>query len=98
MIEKNKGGNAMMDEDALKRIFFQSCAAEPSAEGWPDFVKFGRSVAAAALEDAATLIELEYAPDKHAHDRLKQIARHVRSMAAQNDPGCTSGRGNGHGI
>jgi hypothetical protein len=91
-IENNNGGNAMMDEDALKRIFFQSCAAEPSAEWWPEIAKFGQSVAAAALEEAATLIELEYAPHRAAHERLLQIARHVRSMAAPNDPGCPSGK------
>jgi hypothetical protein len=82
----------MIDYNALKRIFFQSCAAEPSAEWWPDLAKFGQAVAAAALEDAATLIELEYAPDKKAHNRLLQIARHVRNMAAQNDSGCPSGK------
>jgi hypothetical protein len=82
----------MIDDTALKRIFCKSCAAEPSAVGWPELAKFGQAVAAAALEDAATLIELEYAPDKKAHDRLKQIARHVRNMAAQNDSGCPSGK------
>jgi hypothetical protein len=79
--------NAMIDDNELKRIFCQSCAAEPLAEGWAELVKFGRSVAVAALEDAATLIELEYAPDKKAHDRLKQIAQHVRNLTELNDSG-----------
>jgi hypothetical protein len=82
----------MIYDDQIKRIFSRSCAAKPSEEEWPDIIKFGRAVAIAALEDAATLIELEYAPDKKAHDRLMQIARHVRNMAAQNDSGCPSGK------
>jgi hypothetical protein len=84
--------NAMIDDNELKRIFCQSCAAEPLAEGWTELVKFGRAVAIAALDDAATLIELEYAPDKKAHDRLKQIAQHVRNMTAINDSKCPSGK------
>lgn len=70
----------MIDDAVLKRIFCQSCTAEPLAEGWPELVKFGRAVVIAAFENAANLIELEYAPDKKAHERLKQIAQHVRSM------------------
>jgi hypothetical protein len=80
----------MIDDNELKRIFRRSCAAEPSAEEWPDIVKFGRAVAIAVLEDAATLIELEYAPHRTAYERLKKIARHVRDMAVPNDSGCPS--------
>jgi hypothetical protein len=86
----------MIDDTGLKRIFRRSCTAEPSAEGWPDLIKFGRAVAVAVLEDAATLIELEYAPDKKAHDRLKQIAQHVLDMTALNDSGCPSGKCTDH--
>jgi hypothetical protein len=70
----------MIDDNELKRIFCKSCSAEPWEVGWPELAKFGQAVAAAVLEDAATLIELEYAPDKKAHDRLKQIAHHVREL------------------
>jgi hypothetical protein len=82
----------MIDDNELKRIFRRSCAAKPSAEEWPDLIKFGRAVAIAVLEDAATLIELEYAPHRAAHERLKQVARHVRNMAVPNDSGCHSGK------
>jgi DNA-binding FrmR family transcriptional regulator len=33
-------------------------------------------------ERAAQLLELEYAPDKKAADRLKQIAGHIRALDA----------------
>jgi hypothetical protein len=86
----------MIYDAEIKRIFRRYCSAEPSEEEWPDIVKFGRAVAIAALDDAATLIELEYAPHRAAHERLKQIARHVRDMTAPNDSGCPSGKCTAH--
>jgi hypothetical protein len=82
----------MIYDGEIKSIFRRYCSAKPSEDEWPDIIKFGRAVAVAALEDAAMLIELEYAPHRAAHERLLQIARHVRSMAAPNDPGCPSGK------
>ena len=35
----------------------------------------------AGLEEAALLVELEYAADKKQSDRLKQIARHIRNFS-----------------
>ena len=34
-----------------------------------------------ALEQAAQLVELEYAADKKMQDRLKQIAGHIRDLS-----------------
>jgi hypothetical protein len=82
----------MIDDNELKMLFCKTCASDPFGDGWTEIVKFGRAVAIATLEDAATLIELEYAPDKRAYDRLKQIAQHVRNMTALNDSGCPGGK------
>ena len=41
-----------------------------------------RAGAEAMRERAAQLLELEYAPDKKASDRLKQIAGHIRALNA----------------
>ena len=73
----------MFDSSKLRRIYSMCDPAhgDPAADpGWAELYGLGLAVASAALEEAAILVELEYAADEKGHARLRQIAQHVRGL------------------